>query len=139
MIFCLGDVQTESKSPGYHRDYAVFNKDVSESEYEEILSSLSDIEVLPTKWIEEKDMTTEERKNVKIAKEIGGYLKIFTYEEAWANFWTTATKKQKDTILAVPGFDAAIFKGITGIEVDDDIEGVSADEITLNGIKYRKV
>ena len=48
-------------------------------------------------------------------KRIGGYLKVNTYEEAWANWWAKLSEKDKKTIQEIPNFDPEIFKDITGI------------------------
>ena len=141
MIFCLGGDKYDSEGEGYQKNYRVFNKQVTKEEYEKIYSSLSNIKMLPTQWIDENKMTSEEKKSVKIAKDLGGYLKTFTYEEAWSNFWEAASKEQKDAILNIPQFDAEIFKEITGL----DVEKVSSDEqaamelLKKNGYKIIKV
>ena len=85
-------------------------------------------------------MSKEEIKNIKIASEIGGYLKTFTYEEAWANFWESATKEQKDAILNIKQFDPVIFKGITGIDIEKEtsLKGKEV-EVKLDGKVYKAI
>ncbi len=71
-----------------------------------------------TRWIEEKDMTNEEKiadPNFYVRQ---GYLKTFTYQEAWANFWKDTDKENREKFLALPNFDAEVFKEITGIDVE---------------------
>lgn len=74
-------------------------------------------EFYTNKWINEDDMTAEE----KIANEKywvrKGYLKTYTYKEAWANFWRGTDEKNRKKFLALPNFNADIFKEITGIDV----------------------
>ena len=48
---------------------------------------------------------------------IGGYLKNYTYKEAWANWWSKMTEENKQIIMSIPNFDPEVFKDITGIEV----------------------
>lgn len=120
MLFCLGDDKFKSKGEGYQKSYRVFNKQVSESEYEEIKESLPEINIPQTHWIKESDMTGEEKKNKPLYKTLGGYLKTITYEESWANWWNKASKSDKNAILDLDQFDADIFKGITGIDLKKD-------------------
>lgn len=120
MIFCLGEGKYESKADGYQKNYMVFNTKVTEKEYLEVLSSLSDIKITLTHWIDEDDMTDDEKKNNEVYKSLGGYLKYVSYEDGWKNFWKSATKAQKYTILDIPHFDKGIFKGITGVDVNVD-------------------
>lgn len=118
MIFCLGEGRSVSQGDGYQKNLMVFNKKVTEEEFNKISSSLSDIKISLTHWVKKEDMTDQEKKNNSIWKEIGGYLKVVSYEDAWANFWKTATDKQKQAILDIPQFDAVIFKAITGIDIE---------------------
>ena len=68
-----------------------------------------------TEWI----YYTQEEKEVDPRKElIGGYLKVYTMEEAWANWWAELDDENREIIKEIPNFDAEIFKDITGIEVE---------------------
>ena len=67
-----------------------------------------------TEWIE----YTAEEKTADPQKElIGGYLRTYTMEEAWANWWDELDDKKREIIKEIPNFDPEIFKDITGIEV----------------------
>lgn len=68
-----------------------------------------------TTWVEFEKMTEEEKKNHP--KVIKGYLKTFSYKQAWANLWEDITREEKQAILDLPNFDKDIFYKITGIEV----------------------
>jgi hypothetical protein len=70
-------------------------------------------------------------------EEKGGYIKEFTYEEAWANWWAGASKKDKQAILSLPHFNSDIFEGITGIKVVDCTN--EDDVIEVNGRKYKLI
>jgi hypothetical protein len=120
MIFCLGEGRSESKGNGYQKNYMVFNKKVTEEEYEEIEESLSDLKITATHWVDEDDMTEDEKDDHDVYKSLGGYLKYVSYEDAWKNFWDNASQKDKDLILDIPQFDAKIFLGITGIDPKKD-------------------
>lgn len=48
-----------------------------------------------------------------------GYLKTYSYKEAWSNFWNSTTEELKQQIQELPNFNAEIFKEITGIDVNN--------------------
>ena len=74
-------------------------------------------------------MTDDEKESNSAYKDLGGYLKVNTYKEAWAIWWEEADKEDKNAILNIPQFDAEIFKGITGIDVNQEDEV----DITVDG------
>lgn len=136
MIFCLGDGRWENKGEGYQKNLRIFNQDVSEDEYNKTLSLLGDneIKIQLTKWVDYKNLDKDDQTST--SKQLGGLLKVFTYEEAWKNFWDKATQEQKSVILDIPQFDNEIFKSITGIDVK---QSKNPTEITIDGAKYRLV
>ena len=67
-----------------------------------------------TEWIW---YTAEEKAADPEKERVGGYLKVNTYEEAWANWWGNLDEEDRKIIQEIPNFDPAIFKDITGIEV----------------------
>jgi len=107
MIFCLGDGKYERSGEGYQKNLRVFNQGVSEKEYERIRDSL-DIELKLTEW-------NETTKN----------LDVYSYADAWKNWWEEATEKQRKSITDIKYFDHEIFTEITGIK---DIE---TDKVTI--------
>ena len=70
-----------------------------------------------TAWIYESSMTEEEKEQYPSYKTTGGYLKVFTYKEAWKNLWNSITDEEKQEIMNIPNFDKNKFKEITGIEI----------------------
>ena len=70
-----------------------------------------------TEWILSTDMTDAEKAAHPSHEITGGYLKTFTYKEAWSNAWNNANDEQKRWFLSLPNFDADIFFEITGIRV----------------------
>ncbi|WP_074097999.1 pentapeptide repeat-containing protein [Clostridioides difficile] len=68
-------------------------------------------------WVYAKNMSEEEKKNNPKYETVGGYLKVFTFEEMCKNMWNNLTDEEKKVIMEIPNFDADIFKEITGIEV----------------------
>ena len=70
-----------------------------------------------TDWIDWDDMSDEEKENNPDAYVNYGYLRVYTYKEAWANLWSVLTDDQKESFKTLPNFDADIFEDITGIEI----------------------
>lgn len=67
-----------------------------------------------TDWI----WYTEEEKAADEEKErVGGYLKVYSMEDAWKNWWDRLSEEAKKTIQEIPNFDPEVFKDITGIEL----------------------
>ena len=85
------------------------------------------------KWIPESEMTDEEKKADPEFYVRGGYLKTFTWEEAWANYWRDSDEEEKQKVLNLPNFDPSIFKEITGIDVEVDSK---PETIEIGGVKY---
>ena len=115
MLFCVG--KFASKGAGYQKNNQIFNTQVTPEEWDKAKASLPNIKIGVTKWVDKKDMTDEEKKNASGWKTMGGYLKRYSYKEAWANWWAEASQKDKDAILNLPHFDKDIFKEITGIDI----------------------
>ena len=88
-------------------------------------------EFYPTKWIPESEMTDEEKKADPQFFVRQGYLKTYTWEEAWANYWKDSDEKERQKVLNLPNFDAQIFKDITGIDVE-----VKEQTINIEGVDY---
>ena len=102
----------------------LFNKP-SEWSYEDWLNSearylLNQIpgDVLEYIWL--SDMTDKEKAAHPEAETTGGYLKILDNSECAVIWWRGLSDGQKAIITAIPNFDKAIFKEITGIDVDAD-------------------
>ena len=70
-----------------------------------------------TVWIYQSNMTEQEKAQYPSYKTTGGYLKVFTYSEAWKNLWNSITNEEKQEIINIPNFDKNKFKEITGIEI----------------------
>lgn len=84
------------------------------------------------RWIDKLKMTDQERKAIPSCETTGGYLKELEYKEAWQVWWSE-NPDNHDRFLKLPGFDAGIFKDITGI----DVEQVSKPKtINIGGTEY---
>ena len=65
------------------------------------------------------DMTDEEKAAHPEAEATGGYLKVLDNSECAVIWWRGLSDSQKAIITSIPNFDRAIFKEITGIDVDE--------------------
>jgi len=117
MLFCLGDGRLESSGEGYQKNNRIFNIEVSYNEWLEAKNSLPEIKLPITKWVEESEMTENDKENYSAYKQLGGCLKIFSYEDAWEELWENLKQLDKQKFLDLPHFNAEIFTEITGIEV----------------------
>ena len=102
----------------------LFNKP-SEWTYQDWLESearylLNQIPGDVLEYIYLSDMTDEEKAAHPEAETTGGYLKILDNSECAVIWWRGLSDRQKAIITAIPNFDKAIFKEITGIDVDED-------------------
>ncbi len=102
----------------------LFNKP-SEWTYQDWLNSdarylLNQLPGNVIKYIWLDDMTNEEKAAHPEAKTTGGYLKVLDNSECAVIWWRSLNARQKNIITAIPNFDKAIFKEITGIDVDAD-------------------
>jgi hypothetical protein len=91
------------------------------------------------KWIPESEMTTQEKKDEAGFHIRDGYLKTFSWEEAWANFWKDTDETNRKKFLALPNFDSEVFKEITGIDVDQPKKDRTPKTITIDNHTYKLV
>ena len=68
-------------------------------------------------WVSFEKMSEEEKINYPKAYITDGYLKTYSYKEAWANAYAKFTKEEIALLKALPNFDPLVFKEITGIEI----------------------
>ena len=95
----------------------VFNKLVLREEWENAIKP-NFINISSTKWISFSEMTDQEKIENSSALICDGYLKKYTYKEAWANSFKNATVEDIKLLKALPNFDAKVFEEITGIIID---------------------
>ena len=67
-----------------------------------------------------RDMTDEEKAAHPKAETTGGYLKELDNSECAVIWWNDLSNDKRNIIKAIPNFDKAIFKEITGIDVGED-------------------
>ena len=79
---------------------------------------LNQIEDCPLEYIWFDSMTDEEKAAHPEAETTGGYLKERTTADNARKWWAGLSADDRNIIFSLPNFDAAIFKEITGIDVD---------------------
>ena len=116
----LGNYNSGSYNSGFFNTdeptVRMFNKDTNKKQ-SEIQIPYCNLKI--TEWISELEMTDQQKINDPDFHIKGGTLIKRTYKEAWAEYWNKeASAKDKQQFLDLPNFDAAIFKEITGIDVE---------------------
>lgn len=91
------------------------------------------------KWVSESEMTEEEKKADPNFYVRGGYLKTYTWEDAWKNFWRETDEKNRQKFLNLPNFDPLVFKKITGLDVATKPLSGKEVKVTLDGVTYTAV
>lgn len=76
-------------------------------------------------WIYSHNMTDEEKKKCPSHETTGGYLKMKTTHEMWADAWHNMDSKTRKLFTNLENFDPAKFKEITGIDVNDPKQSIS--------------
>ena len=139
MLFCEGEGRCESKGIGYQKNNHIFNVQVTEEVYSKAINSKPSFVLPLTKWIEKKDMTDDEKKNYTICEQIGGYLKVLSYEDAWKEGWSNASKEFKDWVRGLPNFNKDLFKEITGIDIAECevVKDGQIIEVCINGKHFK--
>jgi hypothetical protein len=79
---------------------------------------LNQIDDCPLEYIWFDSMTDEEKAAHPEAETTGGYLKERTTADNARKWWAGLSADDRNVIFSLPNFDAAIFKEITGIDVD---------------------
>ena len=76
-----------------------------------------------TVWVSHDTATDEEKKEHKQEIEIcGGFLKTLEYKEAFKLAWDKANTEEHKKLLGLPNWDNEIFKEISGIDAEAEIE-----------------
>ena len=71
-------------------------------------------------WVCSENMTDEEKVKYPSHETAGGYLKVLDEPDCAALWWGTLDDADKQTIMSIPNFDKAVFKEITGIDVEGE-------------------
>ena len=79
---------------------------------------LNQIDDCPLEYVWLDSMTDKEKAAHPEAETTGGYLKERTTADNARKWWAELSSDDRNIIFSLPNFDAAIFKEITGIDVD---------------------
>jgi hypothetical protein len=90
-----------------------------------------------TEWVEESEMTDEQKQDDPSFYVKKGTLITRTYHEAWAIAWEKLSKEEKQQFLDLPNFDADIFKEITGIDIAKKEVSCNNKIVEIDGKKYK--
>lgn len=69
-------------------------------------------------WINEDDMTDEEKKQHPEYSTTGWFWREIEKEPKRQEWWNNLSDEDKDAVMSLPNFDKEIFKKITGIDVE---------------------
>ena len=94
----------------------VFNKDCDFGIWEKAKKPDFIYNILLNKWVSFSNMTDEEKIQYPKAFVCDGYLKTYSYKEAWNNAYKRASKEDVELLKALPNFDSETFEEITGIK-----------------------
>jgi hypothetical protein len=88
-------------------------------------------------WIDESEMSEEEKEAHPSYKTTGGYLKVYEYKEAFMKSWDNAPVEDREKLFKLPNFKPGVFYQISGIDVTEREETINIDgvEYTLSEIK----
>ena len=138
-----GDCNTGSWNSG-NSNSGIFNTDACEYTFAfnqlAKKKDLEDIPVIPflffdlVKWIPKEHMSSIEKSQHPEYATTGGYLKKYTYKEAFRKSFEAAKKKanwpeQLEKLKALPNFDFKIF---------EEISGITAEELTGKKLKRKR-
>lgn len=70
-----------------------------------------------TEWVDQKDMTAEEKKAHPEFGNTGGFLRTNDFKESFVKAWSAASAEQKKWFTDLPNFNPEIFFEITGVNV----------------------
>lgn len=114
----LGDRNTGYFNTKTPNEILVFNKPCKRSTWEDC-SKPNLIFFAINRWIDESNMTDQEKiANPKFFV-TGGYLKTIGYKQAWRESWDKATDEDKQLLYALPNFCPKVFFKISGISVEE--------------------
>ena len=112
--------------------------------WEEAANLIPHIELtMGCEWVDAANMTDAEKASAPAHFTTGGFLRILnrTVQEAFPLAWAKMDNETKRRFLDLPNFDAEKFLECTGVDVRKEMPAPpdAADEIVLNGVRYRRV
>jgi len=74
----------------------------------------------PVTWVPVADMTDAEKQANPHCETTGGFLRRNDWAKEWRKAKDTATSKEIQQVRDLPGYDAAVFTKITGLDLEDN-------------------
>ena len=89
----------------------------------------------PTTWMTESEMTDQEKIDNPTFHTCEGYLRTNDWVAEWAKAFASASAEDVQKVRDLPGFDAEVFKEITGLDLSET-KPVNPPEIVIDGAVY---
>ena len=90
-----------------------------------------------TNWVGETEMTDQEKIDNPTFRTCGGYLRKNDWFAEWSKAFANASAEDVQKVRDLPGFDAAVFKEITGLDLSAPAKpDGKPHEITIDGVVY---
>ena len=70
---------------------------------------------------------------------MGGYLRVYGYQEAWRKSWDQASDEDRREILELPHWNNEVFKEISGIDVEKELADCNCETLIVNGHTYKRI
>ena len=128
-----GDWNSGNRNSGYFNTGSpdkiqIFNVwvEMTQEEFEEKYNIYANLPL--NRWVDSSEMSDTEKKINSGWEARGGFLKTLEFKEACVVWWAENEDRHKD-FLKLPSFDAEIFKEITGIDVTQETEEMTMEEV----------
>ena len=76
----------------------------------------------PCLWVPTSAMSDEEKRENKTHETTGGYVKVISLKAGWRAAWDKASDEDRRRCLALPNWDNEVFKEISGIDVEAELD-----------------
>ena len=88
----------------------------------------------PTTWIDDGDMTDQEKVDNPKFHTCDGYLRVNDWRAVWRKAYDGASQEDIQKVRDLPNFDAGVFEEITGLDLSG--EKPCAKRVTIEGVEY---
>ena len=91
----------------------------------------------PTTWVSDSEMSDQEKIDNPTFHTCGGYLRKNDWLAEWQKAFAAASAEDVQKVRDLPGFDAAVFQEITGLDLTSPAKPDNKpQEITIDGVRY---